>query len=275
MDIEMLEDKAFSLRKQIMEVGYKTQSGHLSSALSVVEIMTVLYYAGFLGIDKSNHQNIYRNRFVLSKGHACIIQYLILADLGIIEKKHLWNFCKPTGILGAHPDCLKIAGIDATTGSLGHGLSFAIGTALAAKKMGTEFMTYVVLGDGECQEGSIWEAALCAGNKALDNLVVIIDYNKLQASDYVDNISSLEPLADKWKAFGFYCYEIDGNDIKQVYDTLSMARDNKNGKPKAIVANTYKGKGVSIMENRNGWHGRKPNANEWISVCAELGISEV
>ena len=175
MDIEMLEDKAFSLRKQIMEVGYKTQSGHLSSALSVVEIMTVLYYAGFLGIDKSNHQNIYRNRFVLSKGHACIIQYLILADLGIIEKKHLWNFCKPTGILGAHPDCLKIAGIDATTGSLGHGLSFAIGTALAAKKMGTEFMTYVVLGDGECQEGSIWEAALCAGNKAGITRCKIID----------------------------------------------------------------------------------------------------
>lgn len=274
MDNKILIDKAKLLRRQIMEVGYKTQSGHLSSALSMVEIMTVLYYAGFLNININNYKDVYRNRFIMSKGHACIVQYLILMDLGLIDEKYIWTFCKPGGILGAHPDCLKIDGIDASTGALGHGLSFGIGTAIAAKQLEKDFTTYVILGDGECQEGSVWEAALCAGNKSLDNLVVILDYNKLQGSDYIDNISSLDPITDKWKAFGFDCYRIDGNNIEQVYNTLSQIVHERNGRPKAIIADTLKGKGISIIENRNGWHGRKPNAQEWNEICVELGIIE-
>lgn len=274
MDINILENKANLFRRQIMEVGYKTQSGHLSSALSLVEIMTALYYGDYLKINKENYGDVYRNRFIMSKGHACIIQYLILVDLGLLEEKYLWTFCKPGGILGAHPDCLKIKGIDASTGSLGHGLSFGIGTAIAAKQLKKDFMTYVILGDGECQEGSVWEAALCAGNKSLDNLVAIIDYNKLQGSDYTDNISSLNPLADKWKAFGFDCYRIDGNNIEQICDVLSMVQHEKNGRPKAIIADTIKGKGVSMIENKNGWHGRKPNAQEWSKISVELGVEE-
>ncbi len=273
MNFDILLQKANLLRRQIMEVGYKTQSGHLSSALSIVEIMTVLYYADFLKIDKSNYDNQFRNRFIMSKGHACIIQYLILVDIGLLEEKYLWTFCRPEGILGAHPDALKIPGIDMTTGSLGHGLSLGIGTALAAKQMHKDFLTYVILGDGECQEGSVWEAALCAGNRGLDNLIVIIDCNKLQASDYTDLISSLGQIADKWKAFGFECYEVDGNDIEQVYTVLELAQCKKNGKPKAIIADTLKGKGIPIMENKNGWHGRKPNAEEWNKISAELGLA--
>lgn len=274
MDINILVKKTNYLRKRIMEVGYRTQSGHLSSALSLVEIMTVLYYGGFLNINNKNYKDILRNRFIMSKGHACIIQYIILVDLGLLEEKYLWTFCKPGGILGAHPDCLKIEGIDASTGALGHGLSFGIGTAIAAKQLEEDFITYVILGDGECQEGSVWEAALCAGNKYLDNLIVIIDYNKLQATDYIDNISSLNPIIDKWKAFGFDCYKVDGNNIEEVYNTLSKIQLERNGRPKAIIADTLKGKGISIIENRNGWHGRKPNVREWKEICVELGIKE-
>lgn len=269
MDIYQLEDKVTEFRKKIMEVGYLTKSGHLSSALSCTEVMVALYYGGFLAIDSSNYNEMNRNRFVLSKGHACIIQYLILNDLGLIADEELMKFCKPDGILGAHPDCLKLSGIEATTGALGHGLSIAIGYALGAKYNKQDYQTYTILGDGECEEGSVWEAALCAGHHKLDNLTVIVDYNKLQASDYTSNITTLDSLPDKWTAFGFDAYEIDGNNMDEVMRVLSEPTC---GKPKAIIAHTIKGKGVTMIENQNNWHGRKPNDEEWISIRKQMGM---
>ena len=270
VDIKSLEERVSYYRKRIMEVGYKTQSGHLSSALSCVELMTVLYDGGILNFDEKDPENEDRDRFILSKGHACIIQYLILAETGLIPETEIYRFCKPNALLGAHPNSNKISGIDTSTGSLGHGLAMGIGLALAAKYRGKDYHTYVILGDGESQEGSIWEGALCAGNHKLDNLTVIIDYNKLQASDAVKNISGLDPLADKWRAFGFQVDEIDGHDIQQVMEALQHHTE---GMPHAIIANTVKGKGVRMIENQNGWHGRKPNDTEWEIISKELGIS--
>ena len=269
MQIYELEKKALDLRKKIMEVGYLTQSGHLSSALSCVELMVTLYYGGFLDIKRSMQTNFDRNRFVLSKGHACIIQYLILNDYGIIDDNEILKLCRPNGILGAHPDCLKVPGIEATTGALGHGLSLAIGYALGAKYNEQNHHIYTILGDGECEEGSVWEAALCAGHHKLNNLTVIIDYNKLQASDYTANITTIEPLKDKWACFGFETFEINGNSIEEITETLQKPVCDK---PRAIIAHTIKGKGVSMIENQNYWHGRKPNKEEWLLIKDQMGI---
>lgn len=269
MDSKQLEAKVHEFRKQIMNIGYKTQSGHLSSALSCMDIMTALYYGDILKYNALDIKNENRDRFILSKGHACIIQYVILADLGLINEDELYRFCRPGAQLGAHPDCLKIKGIEASTGALGHGLSYAIGVAMGAKYLRKSYQVYTILGDGECQEGSVWEAALYAGFHKLDNLTVIVDYNKLQASDYTNNITSLDPLINKWISFGFDSYEIDGHNMEQIMEVLSLPLC---GKPKAIVANTLKGKGVSLMENQNHWHGRKPNDEEWKMICSELGI---
>lgn len=269
MEINQLEKKAEQLRKRIMEVGYLTKSGHLSSALSCTDVMVALYYGGFLTLDTQNYSEAERNRFILSKGHACIIQYLILNDFGLLADEELMKFCKPDGILGAHPDCLKVPGIEATTGALGHGLSIAIGNALGAKYNGNGYHTYTILGDGECEEGSVWEAALCAGHYGLDNLTVIVDYNKLQASDYTSNITTLDSLADKWSAFGFNAYEIDGNNMTEVMEVLQKPM---HGKPKAMIAHTVKGKGVAMIENQNGWHGRKPNEEEWALISRQMGV---
>ncbi len=269
MENYQLEKKATEFRKKIMEVGYQTKSGHLSSALSCTDIMVALYYGGFLNYNKGSYLNTDRNRFILSKGHACIIQYLILVDLGLISNEELLKLCKPGSILGAHPDSLKIPGIEATTGALGHGLSISIGYALGAKYNEQNYQVYTILGDGECEEGSVWEAALCAGHQKLDNLTVIIDYNKLQASDYTFNITTLDSLVEKWFDFGFNTCEIDGNNMEEVMKALQKPMDKK---PKAIVAHTIKGKGVNIIENQNNWHGRKPNDKEWFLIRKQMGI---
>ncbi len=268
-DIKLLEERASYYRKRIMEVGYKTQSGHLSSALSCVELMTALYDGGILNFDETDPENDDRDRFILSKGHACIIQYIILAEKGLIAEAELYRFCHPGTLLGAHPNSNRIPGIDTSTGSLGHGLAMGIGLALAARYQGKDYHTYVILGDGESQEGSIWEGALCAGNHRLDNLTVIVDYNKWQASGAVRNISGLDPLADKWRAFGFQVDEVDGHDMQQVVEALQHCTE---GKPHAVIANTIKGKGVRMIEDQNGWHGRKPNDTEWGIISKELEI---
>lgn len=269
MEREQLERKARELRKKIMEVCYKTRSGHPSSALSCVEILTALYYGGFLGVDKYNYKDDNRNRFHMSKGHGCVLQYVILADLGILDQEHLWQFCRPGALLGAHPNPLAVPGIESVSGSLGHGLAYAMGVALGAKYRERDFQVYTVLGDGECQEGSIWESALCAGNHHLDNLTVIIDNNGMQASDYTVNVSDLSPLREKWDSFKFQAYEVAGHDIDQIIHALQAPFD---GKPKAIIANTRKGKGVSLIENQKYWHGRKPNDAEWEQIRVEMNI---
>lgn len=268
MDVNGLRDKAWSLRKRVMEVGYRTQSGHLSSALSCTDIMTALFYGGYVDM-QADSPGRKVNHFILSKGHACIIQYLILNEFGYIDGEELEKCCHPGGILGAHPDCLKIDGIETTTGALGHGLSMAVGFAIAERYKGSNVHTYMVLGDGECEEGSVWEAALCAGHHGLDNLTVIVDYNKLQASDYTANITTLDPLKEKWEAFGFCAIEIDGHDTEEILSALDQTVSKQ---PKAVIAHTVKGKGVSMMENQNGWHGRKPNDREWATIKEQMGM---
>lgn len=268
-DIIKLEEKTLLYRKKIMEVGYRTQSGHLSSALSCIDVLTALYDGEILNFDPKNPNAEDRDRFILSKGHACIAQYIVLAERGLIDDRELYQFCRPSGRLGAHPNSANIDGIDVTTGSLGHGVAWGIGIALAAKYLGKKTHTYVVIGDGECQEGSIWEGALCASQHKLDNLTIIVDYNKLQAFGWVRDISDIAPLAEKWNAFGFEVDEVDGHDMTQIVMALKKKTINK---PHVIIAHTVKGKGVKMMENRTDWHGRKPNDQEWEIIRDELEI---
>lgn len=265
MTTKEMEDKAWQLRKKIVEVCYKTQAGHMTSALSCVEVLAALYYGGLV----DPREGAKRSRFVMSKGHASIIQYIILADIGVIPEAELWRYCKPGGMLGAHPDCLKVPGVEASTGSLGHGFSIALGMALAARQRGEAWHSYVLLGDGECEEGSIWEAALCAGHHKLENLTVIVDSNKLQASDFTEKVSTLEPFPKKWEAFGFETREIDGHNMAETLDAL---KHTPKGKPYAIISRTVKGRGCPTVEGMNGWHCRRPNDAEWPAIKEGMGI---
>ena len=214
-----------------------------------------------------------RDRFILSKGHACVTLYAVLADLGFFPKEDLKTFGHSGTILGGHPDMHKVPGVEATTGALGHGLPFGVGIALAGKLDKKDYKTFVLLGDGECQEGSIWEAAMFASQYRLDNLVVIVDYNKLQAMDRLNNIVSLIPLVDKWESFGWRVVDVwDGHDIDRLCYVLTRAPFVLNF-PSVIIAHTIKGKGISFMENVPIWHYRMPNEEEMKIAKSELGLS--
>jgi transketolase len=238
----------------------------------MVDILAVLYYQ-ILNIDPKDPKNEKRDRFILSKGHAGVALYAVLAEREFFDKSLLDSFGKKGSILGGHPDMLKVPGIEATTGALGHGFSFGVGQALAAKIDQKPYRVFVLLGDGECQEGSVWEAAMFAPKHELDNLTAIIDYNKLQALDRLDEIVPLEPMKDKWEAFGWSVREVDGHNIdqlKEVFTSLPLTRD----KPSLIIAHTIKGKGISFMENTAIWHYRMPNKEEMKVACSELGLQE-
>lgn len=263
-----LKAKAKELRKTIFKTICDGGGGHIPASLSIVEILTVLYY-NILKINPKNPSDPDRDRFILSKGHAGVALYAVLADRGFFDKQHLDTFGKRGSILGGHPDMHKVPGVEASTGALGHGFPFGIGLALAAKLDKKDYRVFILLGDGECQEGSIWEAALFAPQHKLDNVVAIIDYNKYQALDRLDNIVSLEPLAEKWKAFGWETREVDGHDIlklQDIFKSIPLVR----GKPNLIIANTTKGKGISFMENVPIWHYRLPNEEETRIACKEL-----
>lgn len=267
-----LDDKIKSFRKTIMDVCYRTQCGHPSSALSCIDIMTVLYCGGILRFNPKQPSCPERDRFILSKGHAGIGLYCILEDMGLITREDLYSYCHIGSILGGHLNRNLVPGTEFSAGSLGHGLAYAMGQAINLKCKGLDYTVYVLLGDGECQEGSVWESALCAANHKLDNLVVIIDNNKLQGSDFTENISCLEPFAAKWKDFGFEVREIDGHSVPQIYAALSDA--NTTVRPQCIIAHTKKGHGVPLMEGKNHWHSRRPNKEEWELVKEQLGIEE-
>jgi len=268
-----LKEKAKELRKIILKTICKGGGGHISASLSIVEILAVLYYE-IMNIDPQNPKDPQRDRFILSKGHAGVTLYAILADKGFFDKKHLDTFGRRGTILGGHPDMYHVPGVEASTGALGHGFPFGTGMALAAKMDKKDYRVFVLVGDGECQEGSVWEAALFAPQHKLDNLVVVVDHNKYQALDRLDKIVSLDPLVDKWKAFGWAVKEVDGHDIPKLRDTFKGTPFIK-GKPSLIIANTTKGKGVSFMENVPIWHYRLPNAEETKIVCNELGLDEL
>lgn len=265
-----LKEKARELRKTIFVTICKGGGGHIPAALSIVDILTALYN-GILKVDPKRLNDPERDRFILSKGHASVALYAVLADKGFFDKEHLATYGKRGTILGGHPDMYKVTGIEASTGALGHGFPFGVGIALAGKLDKKSYRVFVLLGDGECQEGSIWEAALFAPQHKLDNLVVILDYNKLQAMDRLENIVSLDPIVDKWKAFGWEVREVDGHNIEKMQDIFESLPFVP-GKPSLVVAHTIKGKGISLMENRAIWHYRLPDEEETKLICEELGL---
>jgi transketolase len=268
-----LKEQACRYRREIIRCICRTPGGHFGSALSVIELLTVLYHR-VLRIDPAAPDDPGRDRFILSKGHAAIALYCVLAEMGFFPRECLDTFGLRGTILGGHPDMIKVPGVEASTGALGHGLSFAVGAALAGKMSGRDYRVFALLGDGECQEGSVWEAALFAPCHRLDNLTVIIDYNKMQAMDRLDKIVSLEPLARKWDAFGWKVSEVDGHDLGALTDIFSRL-PREPDRPGLIIAHTVKGKGVSFMEGEPIWHYRLPDDEERKVICRELGLDEL
>jgi len=266
-----LEEIAKNIRKKIFLMSYRAGSGHIAPSFSCVEILVALYFK-ILNIDKNNLNDENRDRFILSKGHASSALYSILAKKDIIEEKLLDTFCQKDGILGAHPEAHSIPGIEVSTGSLGHGLSFGSGIALAGKIDNKNYKVFVLLSDGECQEGSVWEAAAFASHHKLDNLVAVVDYNMLQSLGRTNEILSLEPFNDRWKAFGWGVKEVDGHNISKIIENLASL-PYTNNKPSVLIAHTVKGKGISFMENVPLWHYRIPNNREEIEIALkELGL---
>ncbi len=262
---------AGEIRKNIFKIAYFAGGGHLVSGFSIADIISVLYFCDVLKYDAKNPKWDDRDRFILSKGHASYALYAALAAAGYFPENLLWRALKPGSKFGGHPKLDDIPGVEASTGALGHGLSFAIGIAYANKADGKNSHTYVMLGDGECQEGSIWEGALSAPALKLDNLTVIIDYNKLQAMDELKNIVPMKPMGEKWKAFGWNILEINGHDHNEIKSALL---ERKKDVPTLVVAHTVKGKGVSFMENVPIWHYRMPNDKEISVLMKELRISK-
>jgi transketolase len=268
MSVEELEKMAVIIRCDIIDMICTAAAGHPGGSLSAADLVTALYFR-IMRIDPENPDWPDRDRFILSKGHACPVWYAALAERGYFDKSHLKTLRQMGSILQGHPDMRKTPGIDMTAGSLGHGLSAGLGMALSGKLQQKDYHVFVIIGDGESQEGSIWEASMAAPNFKLDNLTAILDYNHLQNDYSVDDIMPIHPAVDKWQAFGWHVLDIDGHDMAQVVAALEEAKSHK-GKPTMIVANTVKGKGVSYMENVCEWHGRAPCQEEADQALEEL-----
>lgn len=263
-----LKAKALRIRRNIVNMIYLASSGHPGGALSITDILTALYFTE-MNIDPLNPKDENRDRFVLSKGHASAALYATLAERGFIKNEDLLGFRKIDSNLQGHPDMNKIPGVDMTTGSLGQGLSAANGMALAGKLDNKSYRVYCVLGDGEIEEGQVWEAAMTASHYKLDNLCVIVDNNNLQIDGIVDKVMSPYPIVDKFESFGFNVIQIDGHDYKQIIEAFENAKK-VTEKPTAIIAKTIKGKGVSYMENQASWHGKAPNEQELAQAMQDL-----
>ena len=259
-------EKGKELRRDIVKMLYLSKSGHPGGSLSELEILIALYYE-VMNIDPKNPSKEDRDLFVLSKGHACPGLYAVLADKGYFPKDDLWTLRKVDSKLQGHPDSHKTRGIDVNSGSLGQGASVSIGLSLAAKRKGLNQKVYCLLGDGECQEGLVWEAAMAAAHYKLDNLTFILDNNGLQIDGKNDEVMSLGNIKDKFSAFGFEIFEVDGHNVS---DIVSALKAKVICKPKFILAHTVKGKGVSFMENNVGWHGKAPNEEEYNKAMEEL-----
>ncbi|MBU1355886.1 MAG: transketolase [Candidatus Edwardsbacteria bacterium] len=268
MTLAQLKKIARQIRRDIIEMTYKAGSGHPGGSLSSADIMAVLYF-DIMKHDPKNPKWEQRDRFFLSKGHACPVLYAALAESGYFPKKHLATFRHLGSLLQGHPHSLKTPGIEMSSGSLGQGLSIAAGTALGLKMDGNKARVFCLMGDGELQEGQIWEAAMAAGHFKLNNLIGIVDYNNLQIDGPVEKVMGLAPLADKWRAFRWNVIEVNGHDIARIKKAFIKAGQSKI-KPTVIIARTVKGKGVSFMENQAGWHGRAPNREEYAKAMKEL-----
>ena len=259
---------ACKVRQQIIEGTFNAKSGHPGGSLSAADVITYLYCKE-MNVDPSNRKWADRDRFVLSKGHAAPALYGALAVRGFFPEDEIKNLRKPSSFLQGHPDMKGVPGVDMSTGSLGQGVSCAVGMALAAKVAGKEYRVYSVLGDGEIQEGQVWEAAMFASHKKLDNLTVFIDNNDLQIDGTMEEVNSPYPIPEKFQAFGWNTVEIDGHDFDQIEDAVAQAKSVKD-KPTAVVMHTVKGKGVSFMEHQVGWHGVAPNAEQYEKAMNEL-----
>jgi len=267
--VPQLQNKCVDLKKKVIHMIYKAQSGHPGGSLSVAEFVTACYFKE-MNYDPKNPRWEDRDRFILSKGHVCPAQYAALAMTGFFDESVLETLRKEGSPLQGHPDMKKCPGIDISTGSLGQGLACGVGMALAAKMDGKSYRVFVAVGDGECQEGEIWEACQTANKYKLDNLVVFVDDNNLQLDGTCDEVMPNINLGNKFRAFGFDVYEIDGNDMAQMAAALELAKVVKNGRPKCIFGHTIKGKGVSFMEDKCEWHGIAPNDEQYKQAMAEL-----
>jgi transketolase len=268
-EIKILDARANSVRRQVVRMIANAGAGHPGGSLSATDVIICLYFR-LMNIDPANPYWPDRDRFVLSKGHACPPLYVVLAELGYFSKDHLMTFDHVNSILQGHPDMTKTPGIDMSTGSLGQGLSAAVGMALGARLRRSDFHTYCMLGDGELQEGQIWEAAMSAAKFGLDNLTAIVDTNCLQLVDEVAVIMpSCEPGGDKWRAFGWNVLETDGHDIRQILTVLDQARRHT-GAPTVVISHTVKGKGVSFMEHNVAWHSRGLSPEELTQALCDL-----
>ncbi len=263
-----LQEKAKNIRKSIVEMVYSAASGHPGGSLSITDVFTALYF-NELRIDVKNPKDEKRDRVVLSKGHCSPALYSTLAEKGFFPKEDLNTFRKVDSYLQGHPDMKKIPGVDMTSGSLGQGLSIANGMALAGKLDNKDYRVYCICGDGEIQEGQIWEAAMSSSHYKLDNVCVIVDNNNLQIDGSVEDVMNPHPIDKKFESFGFNVLVINGHDFDEIIDAFEKAKQTK-GKPTAIIAKTTKGKGVSFMENQAGWHGKAPKEEEYKLAMEEL-----
>lgn len=257
---------AADIRIAILHTINGPRMGHIGGDFSVADILTTLFF-GVLNLDPADPNWAERDRFILSKGHCSAALYSVLARRGFFPEEQLRTFMAPLSALNGHPNRRKVAGVEANTGPLGHGLPIGVGCAVAARLAGASWRTFVVLGDGELQEGSNWEAAMAAGHRGLSNLTAIIDRNRLQQGARTEDTNRLEPLADKWRAFGWDVIEVDGHDHGQLYDTLSATAS---GRPRCLIAHTIKGKGVSFIEDRVEWHHKVPSLEQ-----VELALKEL
>jgi transketolase len=251
-DIKYIEQKARELRHKIVDTTLYAGGAHIGGAMSCADIMALLYF-DVLNIDVENPEWEDRDRFILSKGHTAVAYIPALVMKGFLEESSLETFNHFKSPYGMHPDSLKINGCDVSSGSLGHGLSIAVGMGLAAKQQKKDFYTYCLMGDGECDEGSVWEAAMCASHYKLDNLIAFVDKNKCMIDGFTEDVMSLEPLDLKWKAFGFHTMMVDGHSIKALSEAIEEAKATK-GKPSVIIMDTIKGKGIDFMEGDPKWH---------------------
>ncbi len=270
MNFKKYEHIASRIRIDIVKAVHKAGTGHPGGSLSIAEILTYLYFKE-MNIDPKDPKKADRDRFVLSKGHAAPALYAALAERGYFEKSLLTTLRHIGSILQGHPDMKHIPGVDMSTGSLGQGISAAVGMALSAKHFGDSYKVYAVLGDGEIEEGQVWEAAMFAGNKGLSNLTAFIDYNNLQIDGTIEEVNSAAPIDKKFEAFGWHTITINGNDFDEIESALDMAKTVD--KPVAIIAKTVKGKGVSYMENAVNWHGAAPNDELYEQAMTELNAA--
>lgn len=263
-----LNKKAIEIRKDIIDMIYQAKSGHPGGSLSSVEILISLYY-NVMNVDPKNPNLETRDRFVLSKGHACPALYAVLADKGYFDKNDLKTLRKFHSHLQGHPDSKKTKGVDVNTGSLGQGASLATGLALSSKYSKLNYNVYALIGDGETNEGLVWEAAMAASHYKLDNLTFILDHNGLQIDGSNDEVMNIGDIKEKFKSFGFETYTVDGHSIEEITNALKIKTTNK---PKFIEAKTIKGKGISFMENNYKWHGKALNDDEYKSALKELEV---